>query len=154
MGSIVGAAAADAQAAGSADGNASEAAAVRKELGSLFGNKGTDPRRLVGELKHLMWLNAGIVRNRQSLGRALERIEAWQDAAASVETPNDLIRFLEFRNMRLIGEMVCRAALARTESRGAHFRSDYPDENDAQWRVNLRLRSAGDGMVLDRVQVQ
>jgi L-aspartate oxidase len=99
-----------------------------------------------------MWLNAGIVRSRQSLNRALETIMERKDVPAIVETPGGLIRLLEFRNMRLIGEMVCRSALTRTESRGSHFRSDYPGENNDDWRVNIQVRLVDSGLVFEQVQ--
>jgi succinate dehydrogenase/fumarate reductase flavoprotein subunit len=55
--------------------------------------------------------------------------------------------------MLLVGEMVCRSAIERTESRGAHFRSDYPQENDDSWLVNIQIRKAASGLVLERVPV-
>jgi succinate dehydrogenase/fumarate reductase flavoprotein subunit len=83
----------------------------------------------------------------------LETIVDRKDVPAVVETHSDLIRLLEFRNMRLIGEMVCRSALVRSESRGAHFRSDYPGENNDDWRVNIQVRQAASGLVFEQVQV-
>lgn len=108
-------------------------------LESLFGDKGQRPGELVEELKATMWLNAGIVRDRQSLNRALETIMERKDAPAMLKSTRDLIRFLEFRNMRLIGEMVCRSAIERTESRASHFRSDYPLENNDDWGVTIQV---------------
>jgi succinate dehydrogenase/fumarate reductase flavoprotein subunit len=87
------------------------------------------------------------------LERALERIVDWKDMAQVVQTPGDLIRCLELGNMLLVGEMVCRSAIERTESRGAHFRSDYPQENDDSWLVNIQIRKAASGLVLERVPV-
>jgi succinate dehydrogenase/fumarate reductase flavoprotein subunit len=151
MGSLVGSAAA--AAAGKAPAKTVAESAVKEEqqrLESLFKTVGADPRDLIRDLKEVMWLNAGIVRDRQSLERALERIAGWKDMAQVVQTPADLIRFLELGNMLLVGEMVCRSALERTESRGAHFRSDYPQENDDSWLVNIQVRRAASGLVLER----
>ena len=55
--------------------------------------------------------------------------------------------------MGLVGEMVCRSALIRTESRASHFRSDYPEENNDDWRVNIQVRQADSGLVFEQVQV-
>jgi succinate dehydrogenase/fumarate reductase flavoprotein subunit len=52
---------------------------------------------------------------------------------------------LSVRNLALLGRILASAALARTESRGAHFRLDYPDTDDAHWRVATRLQLGADG---------
>jgi succinate dehydrogenase/fumarate reductase flavoprotein subunit len=154
MGSLVGsAAAATAGKAPAETGTDTAAKEEHQRLESLFKAVGADPRDLIRDLKEVMWLNAGIIRDRQSLGRALERIVDWKDMAQVVQTPGDLIRCLELGNMLLVGEMVCRSALERTESRGAHFRSDYPQENDDSWLVNIQIRKAASGLVLERVPV-
>jgi len=154
MGSLVGKAAAekamDLDMAGGFD------TAVRQgmaKLEAMFDKEGLKPGKLVQELKTAMWLHAGIIRDQQSLDRALEQIMNWKDVPAAVETPGDLIRFLEFRNMRLMGEMVCRSAIERTESRGSHFRSDHPAENDDAWLVNIQVRQTGSGLVLEQMPV-
>jgi succinate dehydrogenase/fumarate reductase flavoprotein subunit len=154
MGSLVGSAAAAAAGKAPAETGAGSAAKEEQQrLESLFKTVGADPRALIRDLKEVMWLNAGIVRDRQSLERALERILGWKDMAQVVQTPGDLIRCLELGNMLLVGEMVCRSAIERTESRGAHFRSDYPQENDDSWLVNIQVRKAASGLVLERVPV-
>ena len=61
-----------------------------------------------------------------------------------MKDPRDLRASLEFRNMRRVSEMVCRAALMRTESRGAHFRTDYPEEDDRNWLRSIVI-TKGDG---------
>lgn len=52
---------------------------------------------------------------------------------------------LSVRNLALLGRILARAALARTESRGAHFRLDYPIIDDVHWRVATRLQRDADG---------
>ena len=47
---------------------------------------------------------------------------------------------LSVRNLALLGRILAIAALKRTESRGAHFRLDYPDTDDVRWRVVTRLQ--------------
>jgi succinate dehydrogenase / fumarate reductase, flavoprotein subunit len=51
----------------------------------------------------------------------------------------------DLRNMALIAECVARAALERTESRGAHQREDFPEASDA-WQRHQRLRLGADGV--------
>ena len=54
---------------------------------------------------------------------------------------------LSVRNLALLGRIVATAALARTESRGAHFRLDFPDTDNARWRVVTRLQAGPDGAI-------
>ena len=54
---------------------------------------------------------------------------------------------LSVRNLALLGRILATAALARTESRGAHFRLDHPDTDDARWRMVSRLQSGTDGVL-------
>ena len=119
----------------------------------MFKDQGLEPKDLIRELKETMWFNAGIIRNRQSLDRAMEIVMDREDIPALVVTPRDLIRFLEFRNMRLVAELTCRSALERTESRGSHFRSDYPEENDQDWLKNIRVEKNDFGVTLKQVPV-
>jgi succinate dehydrogenase/fumarate reductase flavoprotein subunit len=52
---------------------------------------------------------------------------------------------LSVRNLALLGRILATAALARTESRGAHFRLDYPCADDVHWRVVTRLQAGANG---------
>ncbi len=54
---------------------------------------------------------------------------------------------LSVRNLALLGRVLASAALRRTESRGAHFRSDYPQTDDTHWRVTTRIQQGADGSV-------
>lgn len=55
---------------------------------------------------------------------------------------------LSVRNLALLGRILATVALKRTESRGAHFRLDYPDTDNAHWRVVTRLQSGANGALL------
>ena len=91
----------------------------------------------------------GIVRTEEDLTAALSRLAELRDRAAKVKVGGN-IQFnpgwhlaLDLTNMLDISEAVARAALERTESRGAHTREDFPD-TDEQWgKFNLIVRQAG-----------
>ncbi|MDR2871205.1 MAG: L-aspartate oxidase [Xanthomonadaceae bacterium] len=101
------------------------------------------------EIQAIMWSDVGISRNRLGLKRAEERFRSWLGsfACASImlgpETSQEAQRIstadLEIRNLVTLGAIITRAAIARTESRGAHRREDYPrlDPNQAH-RTNYR----------------
>ncbi len=154
MGALVGKAAADK--AMVIDSISGFDGAVHKEkvrLEAMFRDQGERPKKVIQELKETMWLNAGIVRDQASLDMAMEIIMGREDIQALVLTSRDLIQFLEFRNMRLVAEMICRSALERTESRGAHFRKDFPKENIKDWVRNIQVNKTDSGLTLDPVSV-
>lgn len=73
---------------------------------------------LVADLRAEMWRRAGLVRDAAGLEEALARIEGWRKNASGLGG--------ETRNLLDVAMLVTRAALARRESRGGHYRSDYP----------------------------
>jgi fumarate reductase (CoM/CoB) subunit A len=99
----------------------------------------------------------GPIREERTLREALaeyERIERedvpamrLDDRARSSEKVRgeELESALAVRNLALLGRILASAALARTESRGAHFRLDYPDTDDVRWRVVTRLQPGANG---------
>lgn len=52
---------------------------------------------------------------------------------------------MNLANIVVVARTLCVSALARTESRGAHFRSDYPEQNDQAWLRNVVVSAGGDG---------
>ena len=63
-----------------------------------------------------------------------------------------LISLLELENMLLVGEMVSQAALKRHESRGVHYREDYPQE-DAKWQATLISTNRAGSVVVEKKNV-
>ena len=82
-------------------------------------------------VRRLMWERVGILRSRQSLLRALREFEQIE-RARSLRAPS--------RNFATVALLIARAALWREESRGAHFRHDFPARDDARWRVHSIAR--------------
>ena len=78
-------------------------------------------------LQDLMSYNVGMVRNAERLGWAATVLESWdRTMPAPTDRPSH-----ELANMVLLGRLIAEAALKRQESRGAHFREDYPDNSPA-----------------------
>ncbi|MFC1977892.1 FAD-binding protein [Chloroflexota bacterium] len=91
-------------------------------------------------LKQTMWDKASVIRDRQNLEEALNEIEVIRERLALVSITNhqELRQSVKLANMLTVSEMVCRSALTRTESRGAHYRSDYPKE-DERWLKTIEF---------------
>ncbi|MEJ7713813.1 MAG: L-aspartate oxidase [Pyrinomonadaceae bacterium] len=77
-------------------------------------------------VRRLMWERVGIIRTRETLERALREFEQISQARLGPAS----------RNFLTLGTLVAQAALWREESRGGHFRSDFPERDDDHWRIH------------------
>lgn len=100
-----------------------------------FRQKEIDGPGMLKKLRNLMIRNAGIFRNEKSLNDALISISEMQKEVEGVEVVHT--HLMELKNMLLLSSLIVKAALYRKESRGAHFRSDYPATEDAVWLKNI-----------------
>ena len=83
----------------------------------------------VKEIQALMWSVAGIERDGPAMEEGLATMAAWAPVPDA-----DSRAAIERRNLALVGRLVLEAANRRTESRGAHFRRDYPQRDDENWQ--------------------
>jgi fumarate reductase (CoM/CoB) subunit A len=99
-------------------------------------------------LKTTLWNKAGIIRNEEGLRTALNVIADLKSRfkKISIRSDRDLYDALKLENMLKVSDMVVRSSLLRTESRGAHYRSDYPKEDNNLWLKNIEI-SRMDGSV-------
>ncbi|MQA91011.1 MAG: fumarate reductase/succinate dehydrogenase flavoprotein subunit [Gemmatimonas sp.] len=117
---------------------------------------GTGAYQLQFELQEKMQNLAGIVRREEELEEALASIANLSERAQSVAVPGNREynpgwhTALDLPNLLTAAEAVVRAGQARKESRGAHFRDDYPDKDPESGKFNLVVRRGSDGeMVLE-----
>ncbi len=122
----------------------------KKRLESIFKGDGERPKDLYRSVKETMWLEAGILREPKGLNNALLTIGTLKEQAkeASVGKVSDLVRRLELDNLLMLAEAVTRAALLRTESRGSHYRTDYPSEDNENWLRNILVRKTDKSDIL------
>ena len=86
-------------------------------------------------LKAVLWREAGILRQGAWLAGALGAVQGWEGFARRVGT--DTPERLSLINMLSVAHLATRSALLREESRGTHFRLDFPERDDEEWRVRL-----------------
>ncbi len=98
-------------------------------------NKELDVTLLVNKLQALMNKNVGIVRNEKRLSEAMASLTEMQEDLREVQVNHT--NMMQLKNMVLLSSMVVKAGLMRKESRGAHFRSDYPATDDQNWIKNI-----------------
>jgi succinate dehydrogenase/fumarate reductase flavoprotein subunit len=114
----------------------------------LHAERGEDPYAIRAELENLMWDRVGLVRDAVGLRSALEQIAALRERARAIgvggSSRHNLAwaEALDVRNLLEVATLTARSALERTESRGAHYRSDFPSSDDVRWLANVYARDA------------
>ncbi|HOL49473.1 MAG TPA: hypothetical protein PLW07_02750, partial [bacterium] len=83
-------------------------------------------------IKSLMWKNVGIERHQDSLTEAINRLDTWGKYIFLKEFSQQT--GWEVQNMFILSSVMAHAALKRQESRGAHFRKDFPETDDKNWK--------------------
>ncbi|MGE5389746.1 MAG: L-aspartate oxidase, partial [Deltaproteobacteria bacterium] len=92
------------------------------------------PADAKAQLQEIMWENVGIIRNENGLKQANAEVER---IYSSVARGDDQLAYYEIINMLTVAHIVIQAALWRKESRGGHFRSDYPERDDVRWLKHM-----------------
>jgi succinate dehydrogenase / fumarate reductase flavoprotein subunit len=112
---------------------------------------GTAPYEVQHKLQDMMQDLVGIVRREQEMEKALEGLKVLKEQASKVVVSGNREynpgwhTALDLRNLLTVSEAITLSAIARKESRGAHFRDDYPDKSDEAAKFNTVLRKGTDG---------
>jgi len=136
---------------GAIDNSQVEAAARHALEPFERGPNGEGPYQVQHDLQEMMQDLVGIVRKQDEIARALEGIQKlWQKAnragcSGNREYNPGWHTALDLANLLTVAEAIARSALERKESRGAHFREDYPDKDAAFSKINIVLRKQPDG---------
>jgi succinate dehydrogenase/fumarate reductase flavoprotein subunit len=126
----------------------------------IFVNK--EPITFRNEIQELMKYNAGIIREETKLRNGLKRILELKSKFYSKDNiieefkiDNDNVALtMQGESSLFVCEAIIRCALMRQESRGAHYRSDFPNTDDEKWKVNIYCRKEGRNMVLFKDNVK
>jgi len=135
---------------------------VRERVLALVGDPagGVPAGQVNRELRDVMYRQAGIIRSGEDLRQGRETVRTLRRRAGQMRTPGapsptfGLLRALETEAMVELAEVIVESALLRTESRGAHYRTDFPHVDNSQWLKNIVARRAPEGPVLHTVPVE
>ncbi|MFV9630427.1 MAG: FAD-binding protein [Methanosarcinales archaeon] len=130
--------------------------AVRQEIAHILENNGKE--KIVdirSDLQSIMTEKCGIFRDKKGLTDALHQIHVLKERINDISITDkgmifntELIGVLELRNMLDFSEVIVAGALAREESRGAHFRCDFPQRDDDKWLMHTLAYPGESGCVL------
>jgi succinate dehydrogenase/fumarate reductase flavoprotein subunit len=118
-----------------------QVAAILDKIESCKQQQGTlKAQQLREHLQETMWRNVLVVRNKVKLENVLGDVAALRSRLPKIKINgiNDLRSLLELGNLLDVGEAIITAALHRTESRGSHYREDYPVQ-DPQWDKRILI---------------
>ncbi len=131
---------------------------ITKEISrvtSFLGKKDAiNPYELINELRDNMSANAGIRRTEEKLQKGLEKLLEIKEkyprigVGGGVRFNPGLIACFELHSLLTAGELLLRGAIERKESRGAHFRSDYPKLSD-DWKKNIMWKKEGEEVKME-----
>jgi succinate dehydrogenase / fumarate reductase flavoprotein subunit/fumarate reductase flavoprotein subunit len=108
-------------------------------------NSGPNPFVLRTQLEHTMWRKVGVVRNGPDLSAAIPEIQDVRQKITTAKGAGSAIfnaawnEAINTENLARIAEMIAKSSLIREESRGAHYRSDFP-EKDVKWLKNICIK--------------
>lgn len=112
-----------------------------KKIDKFWGQKGDiQPDEIKNKIKEIMWKGALVVRREETLESTIRTLAAIENDIQHVSIRNayDIISVLESKHLLVVGLAICKAALHRKESRGSHYREDYPYINSF-WNKRIIL---------------
>jgi succinate dehydrogenase / fumarate reductase flavoprotein subunit len=124
---------------------------ARKVLAPFERAGDENPYQVQQDLQEIMQHSVGIVRNENEMKPVLERLKEFRERANGVRVIGNREfnpgwhTALDLKNLLTVSEAITRAALERKESRGAQFREDYPNRDDALGKANTIVSKAADG---------
>ncbi|HYZ60318.1 MAG TPA: FAD-binding protein [Nitrososphaeraceae archaeon] len=115
------------------------------------------------EIQELMKLNVGIIREEAKLKNALSRILELKEEfyfkdnnpqEYNIDNDENIVLAWQVKSSLFVCEAIIRSALMRQESRGAHYRSDFPEKDEENWNVNICCKKVGKEMVLFKQNIK
>jgi L-aspartate oxidase len=90
------------------------------------------------EVREVMWRDAGLFRSKTGLARAVRQLDGAYDLGLGmIQDGQPTAAFWRDFNLASVSRLIARAAFGREESRGGHYREDFPSRDDLHWKVHL-----------------
>lgn len=116
---------------------------------------------LMGRLKVIMSDKVGLFRNEKDLEEALSEIHELQEeykrvylSGRNLRFSQELVNMVEFESMLDIAEVITLGALNREETRGSHYRLEFPKRDDTNWLKHTLVSKKGDRVRIDYREVK
>jgi len=115
---------------------------------SISQKRKTDVGEAVTDFREMMWRNVSVVRDENSLRETHRRLLRYRELGDSwlKSHGSSLADAAELRNMIDVGLAIAVSALTRQETRGSHYRTDYPLRNDGEWLKIIEVQMSGQGL--------
>lgn len=132
-----------------------------RDLERIFGrSRGVSHSRLRDAMRQLCVDKMGVFRREGELAEAVDKLGELREQyrAVTCQTPLgpfnfELLHVLELESLLYLSEIIARGALARQESRGSHFRTDYSTRDDAKWLKHTMAKLDGDRIAISYQEV-
>jgi succinate dehydrogenase/fumarate reductase flavoprotein subunit len=129
----------------------------QKRIFSLLNARGPESvPKIRTEMQETMFGKVGIFRTEQPMKEALAKVRELQKRYRNIHLEGrspvfntELVEALELQNLLEIAEVIALCALTRTESRGSHYRRDFPKRDDVNWLKHTMAHKKGEEIVLD-----
>jgi len=125
-------------------------------LAPIRREEGVSPLEIKRRLQKLAHEKVGVVRDADGLEQAVQVLGKMREESLRMMAKDknpvyniEWIEALQVENMLTVLEMIARSALMRNESRGVHYRRDFPKRDDANWLKHIVIRKAGETMSLE-----
>jgi fumarate reductase (CoM/CoB) subunit A len=94
---------------------------------------------MIDYIQNILWTHIGIVRNEGGISKALYELGSVKMRFNEIKFTPNISDYFRLRNALFVAEAIAIASFERKESRGAHYRSDYPEENNS-WKKNIIIK--------------
>jgi L-aspartate oxidase len=120
---------------------------LSKEV-KFYNMNGQKLENLKADLRKAMWDYVGIIRNEENLKLMLKKLSQFEKRINELNENGKRtnVHFLELKNMLTVSKLITQAAYVRKESRGTHYREDYPKTNNKNWLKHIYLERKRKGM--------
>jgi succinate dehydrogenase / fumarate reductase flavoprotein subunit len=132
----------------------------KQSIEEMMGEDGENFAEIRDELRTIMQEYVGVFRNREKLEHAVEAIRELKERGKELRVKNnssvfnfELMNAIELKGMLELGHVIALGALVREESRGAHYRTDFPERDDENWLKHTLAFFRPEGPKLDYMEV-